>query len=716
MVIKYVKSQRTLGAPPVVLILFSSLLFGGLACVTSAPVLALQPEHLYAMRTVNLADLSADGRYLLYNLVAYDREAGSRQVTLIRRDLDTGQEIILLHPEDRGRGAVWRPDGQAIAFVKQEADGAHVWVMAADGGEQHRLSRVSDRYSNLRWAPDGRTIAYLAHALVNTESAIADETRDSLSNVGTALKPELGLERVPDDVLVAEHIGYRHLNSGYREGTLKQLYLLDVKTGDLARLVDAPLDIKQIEWSPDGAALVCEAKRRQDLGINLNSDLWLVSRQGGELQQLTWNAGPDVRPEWSADGTIIYLRHADPLCESAPRRIAIMHDPDQGDRGRITESGADFDNLIWKQFAGGAYFTAFVRGCIDLYRTVDMTPLTPGGWDFWDVKIGGGRAVLAGTNHLVPSTICVLPLAGDALQISNRSPISDRSQRTRAGDPATTNLRVIVDPNREWAESAALVQPESFQIEVEGRTIHGWYFLPAGLAPGERVPTVLSIHGGPEWMYGGYFLPEFHILPAHGYAVLIANPTGSTGYGFEFQRAIRGDWVGAPARELLACVDWAIADGWADPEHLAVMGGSYGGHLGAALTTQTDRFRAAAIDRMTCDLVAMWGTTDEKWFPEWEFHGKPWEPEARDYYYRNSPTNFAHNARTATLLSHGMKDYRCLIGQAETWFSILKANGVPVRFLRFGNEGHGIRDTRNIVFYQQELLGWFDRYVKGELP
>ncbi len=658
---------------------------------------ALQPEDLYSGRSVSIADLSPDGRYLLYTLTAFDRELGRNQTTLLRRDLDTGEETVLLGPGDQGRGAVWRPDRGAIAYVRDEEAGAHVWLVDPDGTNPRRLSRGPHTYGELVWAPDGKAIAYLSNAPVG-ESLVR-----------------------PGEVVVAEHIGYRHLGDGYRKGELQQLFLLDVASGDHRRLVEAPLDIRSVDWAPDAKTLVFEAKRLADLGVNLNSDLWVVLRDGGEPVQLTWNPGPDTSPQWREDGAIVYLRHPDPLCESAARRIAVLRDRERGDRGEIEEHGCGLDNLIWQHFAGGDYFTAFVHGSIDLYQTDGLHPLTPGGWDFWEVRVGRntsggvgrgvsggadvgvgggasvGRAVLSGSSQTIRSAICVLPL-----------PASGEAPATNGG------LQVLVDPNEEWAREVKLYEPQSFQIEVEGRTIHGWYFLPDGIELGEPVPTVLSIHGGPEWMYGGYFLPEFHILPENGYAVLIANPTGSTGYGMAFQQAIRGDWVGAPARELLACIDWAVGQGWADPERLAVMGGSYGGHLAAALTTQTQRFRAAAIDRMTCDLVAMWGTTDEKWFPEWEFFGRPWEEPARDYYYRNSPSNFADRVRTPTLVSHGLKDYRCLISQAETWFSILKANNVPVRFLRFANEGHGIRGTENLVFYQRELLAWFDQHVKGE--
>ena len=273
--------------------------------------------------------------------------------------------------------------------------------------------------------------------------------------------------------------------------------------------------------------------------------------------------------------------------------------------------------------------------------------------------------------------------------------------------------RIEIDPNADWRSQVELFEPEPFSVEVDGRTIEGWFFKPEHLEDGRKVPVVLSIHGGPEWMYGGYFLPEFHILPRFGYGVVIANPTGSMGYGTEFRTGIRGDGVDRPGRELMACLDLAVAQGWADPERLAVMGGSYGGHLGAALTTQSDRFRAAALDRMYPYLFSFWGTTDEKWFPEWEFMGKPWERAAREVYLRNSPVQRVDRVNTPTLISQGMLDYRCLIAGGEIWFSALQSRGVPARFIRFENEGHGIGHPVNKVFYYNQLLDWFDEHVLG---
>ena len=278
-------------------------------------------------------------------------------------------------------------------------------------------------------------------------------------------------------------------------------------------------------------------------------------------------------------------------------------------------------------------------------------------------------------------------------------------------DLATGERTTLLDPNERWSDRVGLIEPQRFEVAVEGRTIEGWVYLPEDHVPGRKLPTVLSIHGGPEWMYGGYFLPEFHVLPAFGYAVIAANPTGSTGYGRAFMNGVRGDWNGRPARELMAVLDYAEAEGWTDLDRTAVMGGSYGGHLAAALTTKTTQFRAAAVDRMYPQTEAFWGATDEKWFPEWEFGGRPFDPAARDIYRRNNPYGEVGEVRTPTLISHGLRDFRCPQDGSVGWYSALQALGVPSRLLRFHDEGHGLRGRANQVFYLDQLLAWFERWV-----
>ncbi len=650
----------------VVLVLLAGLL------LEVAKTDAMVPEDILTMKSAGLVDLSPDGQFLLYSISAWDPGLEKNRTTLYRRDLQTGRDLLLFTPEDRSSGAVWRPDGQAIAYRRTTDEGTEIWLMEADGASRRKISAGTGDFGALVWAPDGSAVAWVGSAEVGD------------------------YEGEPGSYIVADGIGYRHLEEGYRQGQMRQLFVMDLANGETRRLVDAQLDVQAVDWSPDSRRLVFEAKAAEDLGWNLNSDLWIVARQGGELRRITGNPGADRAPRWYADESIAYMRATDPIWESAPNLIAVVT-PDAGDSGKMKLHGEGFDRLFfrWTEADGKFYVLGANRGCLDLYRLEGdrYEQLTDWGHDFWNVEVSGYRAVLYGAGQTQPGALFTVDL-GEKKKGPHRP-------------------HLIVDPNAEWRRQVGLVEPEPFTVEVDGRSIEGWYFKPEYLEKGEKVPVVLSIHGGPEWMYGGYFLPEFHILPRFGYGVVIANPTGSMGYGHEFRMGVRGDWAGRPAREVLACLDQAVAEGWADPDRMAVMGGSYGGYLGAALTTQTDRFRAAALDRMYLDQISFWGTTDEKWFPEWEFGGKPWEPAARKIYLANSPSEKVHKVNTPTLISQGLLDYRCLIAGAEMWFSALQSRGVPSRFIRFENEGHGIRRPVNKVFYYNQLLDWFDEHVLG---
>ncbi len=642
-----------------------------IALLAAANGQAMVPGDLLDLRSVRSDDLSPDGRWLLYTLSVWDEAAGTHRATLYRRDLDTGDELLVFTPEDRARGPVWRPDGGAIAYLKDTDAGTEAWLMAPDGGDRHPVGAPAT-YGALHWSPAGDALAWIADAALD------------------GYRGEPGVRWVDDE------LGFRHLGQGERGDKLAQLFVLELGDGpgQPRRLLHEALDVRSCAWSTDGRQLVMAAKARADLGRTLNEDLWLVERSGGAPARLTTNPGPDSQPRWQADGTIAYLRSDDPLWESAPHSIAVL-DPAVGDTRLLANHTHDQMFWNWTAADGVFYVLGANHGAIELVRLGPdgAVELTDTGCGLRRVRIGGGRAVLDGGGQTLPGGIFVVELA--------------------AAGTLPLPAELIIDPNAQWRERVGLIEPEPFSVTVDGTLIEGWCFKPPDLLPDERVPTVLSIHGGPEWMYGGTFLPEFHILPHHGYAVIAANPVGSTGYGFEFQAAIRGDWVKRPAREVLACVDAAVAAGWADPQRLAVMGGSYGGHLGAALTTQTDRFAAAALDRMYPEPSTFWGTTDEKWFPEWEFGGRPFDPEAREVYRRNSPWEQVDRVTTPTLVSHGLRDFRCPVQGAEMWFAALRSRGVPARLIRFVEEGHGLRNPRNLVFYQDELLAWFEAHVLG---
>ena len=187
--------------------------------------------------------------------------------------------------------------------------------------------------------------------------------------------------------------------------------------------------------------------------------------------------------------------------------------------------------------------------------------------------------------------------------------------------------------------------------------LDGWFLRAVGTTG--ALPTVVVVHGGPHFTYGEAVSLDVHALCAAGFGVLYTNPRGSTGYGDDFAHAVHGDWAGAPTRDVLAVVDHAVAQRWADPRSARQSpGNSYGGYLSAWLASTSTRFRAAVIENPVTDLVSMWATSDiGMLFFAAQFGGPP--HERLGVYRDQSPLLRAHECRTPCLFVVGEADRRC---------------------------------------------------------
>jgi dipeptidyl aminopeptidase/acylaminoacyl peptidase len=188
------------------------------------------------------------------------------------------------------------------------------------------------------------------------------------------------------------------------------------------------------------------------------------------------------------------------------------------------------------------------------------------------------------------------------------------------------------------------------------------------------------------------------------------NPRGSTGYGTKFTTSNVRDWGGKDFQDLMLGVDEVIRLGVADPDRLAVMGGSYGGFMTFWAITQTDRFKAAIGHAGISDWYSFHGQSDIPGLMEYGFGGTPWA--ARETYERWSPVRFADRAKTPLMITHGEQDRRVPIAQAEQYYRALRKRGVPVQFVRYPREGHGIQEPNHLIDLLRRQLEWFDKHLK----
>jgi dipeptidyl aminopeptidase/acylaminoacyl peptidase len=201
------------------------------------------------------------------------------------------------------------------------------------------------------------------------------------------------------------------------------------------------------------------------------------------------------------------------------------------------------------------------------------------------------------------------------------------------------------------------------------------------------------------------------MYPGAGYIVAFPNPHGSTGYGQEFTAEISRDWGGKVYQDVMAVVDSLANLSYVDKDRMGAMGWSYGGYMMMWLEGHTDRFKAIACMMGMYDLTAMYGTTEELWFPQWDLNGTPW---TSDLYQKWSPNNFVKNFKTPCLVITGEQDYRVPYTQSLEFFTDLQKMGVASRLIVFKNDGHWPSGITSMPLYYNAHLDWFHKYLGGD--
>jgi dipeptidyl aminopeptidase/acylaminoacyl peptidase len=247
----------------------------------------------------------------------------------------------------------------------------------------------------------------------------------------------------------------------------------------------------------------------------------------------------------------------------------------------------------------------------------------------------------------------------------------------------------------------------------DGTTVAGYLYEPPEYKPGTRYPAILRPHGGPVWAYYAEFNFDPQLFAANGYVVLTPNPRGSSGYGQDFCKAIYADWGHKDFEDDMAMVDYAVAQGIADPDKLGVGGWSYGGISTNFIITQTTRFKAAISGAGNFLYITNWG--HDLYSRDWEIElGLPWEN--RELWEKLSPFNRVTKIKTPTLIMGGESDWNVPVINGEQMYQSLKRLGVPTLLVVYPGEYHEFSRPSFIQDRYERYLDWYNHYVKGEGP
>jgi dipeptidyl aminopeptidase/acylaminoacyl peptidase len=624
--------------------------------------------------------VSADG-----SLVAYTRrtvERGAYRTRIYTIAAGGGRPRALTRGAVDDSAPVFAPDGLHVVFLRER----QVHRVAIAGGEVERLTSLTHGVDGFELSRDGARLLLMGPAL---------ETRFAVGALVDGVEPLARVLRRVDWRLDGSGVLDRHTH----------LWVVATRAGARPRrIVDGDRSVAGAVWSPDGARIAYSCDPDPGGDMRYRTRIFTVKAAGsGESVEVASLAGACRHPAWSPDGREIAFRGIDEEFEPFGASESIFVVPSGGGVPRDLAAGRHLypqavdgsDMLDWRREGGAALLwdgtdsvlcPVTERGLSSLWRfPLDGEPGKVEGTDSPLLRVALGRETLA----------IIVPAVGGAGEIA-------------AVERGTA--RRLTKHGSAWAAPLSGIRSDEVEVPGPAGPIHAWVLSPAG-AEGP-LPTVLSIIGGPGGSWGpSPWLPDLALADA-GYRVLRPDPRGSGSYGRAWLEAIEGAWGGADADDQLAVCDWAVAEGLADPDRLAVFGLSYGGFMTNWLVGHTDRFRAAVSANgvtnqvsavANCDLGALWTSRLGWWYP----------PEDGGRLWAQSPLAFADRIETPLLLLQGEADLRCPAADNEQLFVALRVRDRDVEYVLYPEESHLMqaigRPDRRIDMLER-TLAWFERH------
>ncbi|MDP6779364.1 MAG: S9 family peptidase [Candidatus Latescibacteria bacterium] len=628
-------------------------------------------EDYLSVQGLGSPAISPDGDRVAYAVSTLDLEENRQRSAIYLADVAAGSSIKLTLGEKQDHIPRWSPDGERIAFVSNRAERPQIWIIRPDGGEAERLTDAKTGVERFEWSPDGSRIAYLAKDPPPEDEEEKKKRKDDA--------------RVVDRDLRTTH-----------------LWVIGLRERKARRLTRGRSHVIDLSWSPDGRRIAYAYGPSPSANDLWTSDIAIVPSTGGRRRVLVRRLGFDGAPRWSPDGRWIAFSSQggmdDPL---APNRLWLVS-PRGGEPRELMPREQDFcGGHTWSPDGRFLYYGVGRGTSLQIHRISAVSGrvrvLTSGGDVVSDFGLGasGTTAAWVAQSGRTPPQIHVASVPAMA---SNQ----------------VTDLNAHLGQHRFGRKEVVRWTSD------DGTEVEGLLTKPVGYQRGKHYPLLVFVHGGPTGVFLNTYEPAppgrypLAVFAERGYAVLQPNPRGSLHYGESFKRANYRDWGGGDYRDIMAGVDALVARGIANPDRLGIMGWSYGGYLTAWTVSQTDRFRAASVGAGIVNLHSMYGTNDIPNYLLAFFGAYPWrDPEE---YARHSAITFTDRIRTPVLIQHGEKDERVPFAQAQEFYRSLKDRRIPVEFVAYPRQGHGIGEPRLILDCLKRNLAWFDRWVLGKRP
>ena len=623
------------------------------AFLTGAASNQLTPAQMLNVRTISDVRFSPDEKRVAF-VVAESVKGTTRARHIWILDVKSREVRQFTNSPKSEDTPRWSPDGKRLAFLSNRDDARQIYVISMSGGEAKRLLETKHEIESFAWSPDGKQIAFLA----SEPKTDAEDKK----------------EKDKDDARVVD-----------RDDRLRRVWLLDPETGKTRQVTSGRWRLAEAEWLPGGNKMIVVATDHPESDVETDR-IYSLSLTDGKLTEVAAPRGPFGRLRVSPDGkSAAYV--ASRVDGPSPHDLYLLSLPGGGTRNLTSSS---LDRPI------GAYVwisnSTLVAGVQNGFKT-NLISITGGG------KIDSPAKLPVNPRAFDVSVSGTLAFVGASAAEPEELWIQD------AGKPAQR----ISEFNKSWRQ-LTLAQPEWFRYKsFDGLEIEGALIKPPGYVSGTPAPLVVLIHGGPTGAWQDSIESWGQLLAARGFAIFYPNIRGSTGYGQRFIEMNRADWGGADFRDVMAGVDYLIAQKIADPARLGIGGWSYGGYMAEWAITQTDRFKAAVSGAGLANLASEFGTENGSSYDQW-FFGVPYEN--LDLFMKSSPVKYLKNTRTPTLIVQGEADRTAPLGQSQELYRGLKYYGVEAELVLYPREGHGLVEEKHLVDRLNRIVAWYEIHLK----
>lgn len=689
-----------------------ALSFGAL---TGAEARGFTAKDMVTLDRVSDPKVSPDGRYVLYAVRTMDYDANKASMSVWLADLTGKVPAKRLKISDGGASSArWSTDGQAIYFVSSRAGGTdQVFRTTLAGDAAVQVTKMPFDVGAYRVAADGKSIVVAQAVFPDCDTLACTQERLNANS-----------KRKTTGV-VYDRLFVRHWDT-WADGTRNHLFAvkLDAKgvaTGEPVDLMkgfdgDAPTKPfggeEDFVISPDSGQIVFSAKvAGKTEAWTTNFDLWAKTMPfalkpldpkveyrltnqpyNTTAKNLAWDAAPTFSPDGKQQA---YLAMKRPGFE-ADRFAVMLRTVDAKGQYQDRELAADWDrsasSLTWSRDGKTLYVIAEDVGQTRIFA----------------IDVASGKATpVTGPGHV--SGFDVGPRGLVYVQDDLKAPAQLFTADLKGANPAA-----LTDLNKARLQGVDMGDAEQFSFPGwNGETVHGYLVKPANFDPSKKYPVAFLIHGGPQGSFGNLFHYRWNAqtYAGAGYAVVMVDFHGSTGYGQKFTDAISQHWGDRPLEDLQKGWGYALSKySFLDGDRACALGGSYGGFMVNWIAGNWNKpWKCLVNHDGIFDSRFMGSATEELWFSEWENGGTVIDkPEA---YEKFNPVNHIANWTTPMLVIEGGRDYRVPLEQALSTFTTLQRKGIDSRFLYYPDENHWVLKAQNSVQWHDEVLGWLDKYT-----